>query len=118
MSFTSFAAAALQVTSPVSMDAGFSINQPMNFQQDTQGNRVIIAGGNASGFASANPAHAEDRLMPDWGGYTRQAQASAIGNLISVTITGNNNTVVLNTTQINLGNQTAIIGQLPAQAGE
>lgn len=44
------------------------------------------------------------QASPGWG-----FSASAIGNLVNVVTTGSNNTVVLNTNQINKGSQQAIL---------
>lgn len=118
MSFASITLAAFQVAAPVSMDSGFAMNQSMAFQRDGYGNRVVASG--ASQFTTSSTSRASgvsDGLMPAWGQRAAQGQATAIGNLVSVTITGNNNTVILDTTQINMGDQTAIIGQLPSGAG-
>ena len=110
MPIASFALAAAQMASPVSLDSGFAVNQAMGFQQDAQGNRVVISG--TSQLSTGTGGGTQSRLMPSWGVTATTSQATAIGNLVSVTITGNNNTVQLDTTQINLGNQTAIVGEL------
>lgn len=116
MPLASIIIAALQVSAPVSLDSGFAMNQAMAFQQDSNGNRVIKSGVGQVSNASAGTS-LRDRMMPSWGRTATVGQATALGNLLSVTVTGNNNTVVLNTTQINLGNQTAIIGQVPSGSG-
>jgi holdfast attachment protein HfaA len=117
MPFASFALAALQMSAPVSLDSGFAVNQAMSFQQDGRGNRIIVSGAGQASASSVSGNASRDRLMMDWGRATALGQATAIGNLISVTVTGNNNTVVLDTTQINLGDQTAIVGQVPSGSG-
>jgi len=43
------------------------------------------------------------------GGASMFGQASAVGNQLNVVTVGNNNTVVVNSTQINNGNQTATV---------
>ncbi|OLF75257.1 hypothetical protein AWH62_05385 [Maricaulis sp. W15] len=116
MPIASFALAAAQMASPVSLDSGFAVNQAMGFQQDAQGNRVVISGTSQLSTGTSGGG-TQSRLMPSWGVTATTSQATAIGNLVSVTITGNNNTVQLDTTQINLGNQTAIVGELPNGSG-
>lgn len=44
-----------------------------------------------------------------YGGATMQGTATAVGNQLNVVTVGNNNTVVVNSKQINNGNQTATV---------
>jgi len=44
--------------------------------------------------------------------------ATAIGNMISVDIEGNNNTVMVDASQISTGNQTAIVAHLPTSGSD
>lgn len=85
-------------------------NTPMEFQRDANFNRVVITGsasdrGQAFNLAARNAGPAADR-------------ATAIANMINVTVYGSNNTVVVQARQQNSGTQQAIVGVSPSALGQ
>ena len=86
-------------------------NTPSNFSlRDANGNLTLVNGQFVgSSFSSATGVGAANAM----GGVGMQAagsvsgQATAIGNSLNVVVVGNHNTTVVDTTQINNGNQTA-----------
>jgi holdfast attachment protein HfaA len=86
-------------------------NTPSNFSlRDANGNLTLVNGQFVgSSFSSATGVGATNAM----GGVGMQAagsvtgQATAIGNSLNVVVLGSHNTTVVDTTQINNGNQTA-----------
>ena len=87
-------------------------NAPSNFSlRDANGNLTVVNGqfvgssySSSSGAQSAS-AFGSGVGMP--GGQTASGQATAIGNSLNVVVVGNHNTTVVDSSQINNGNQTA-----------
>ena len=109
---------AMTASAQISMEASGWSQRPLNFSRDAQANRVVVTGGGASPTADLGSFRGADPQMPAWSGINAGGQATAIGNMISVEIEGNNNTVIVNASQINLGNQSAIVAHLPANGSE
>ena len=86
-------------------------NTPSNFSlRDANGNLTVVNGQFVgSAFSSATGVGAANAMggvgMQGAGSVT--GQATAIGNSLNVVVVGNHNTTVVDTTQINNGNQTA-----------
>jgi len=82
------------------------------YGRDANGNRVILDGRIMSGAdlstlsSSSSSASASASASASSSSY---AWGTAIGNQVNVITQGNYNTVVVNTTQINNGNQTAVL---------
>ena len=112
--FFSGAPAAAQI----SMEASGWAQQPLGFSRDAQANRVVVTGGGASPSAQISSFRGAGPMMPAWSGTSTGGQSTAIGNMISVEIEGNNNTVVVDASQINLGDQTAIVAHLPTSGSD
>ncbi len=81
-------------------------NRPFSAStRDADGNRVIINGRFASsGSHSSTSGVGGYNLTGQWG---VNVSSSAIGNSLNVVTTGNNNTVIVDSTQINNGDQEA-----------
>jgi len=77
-------------------------NSPIEFTRDENFNRVVITG-SASDSARTNQSQSQ----------AGRSQASAVGNLINVTIHGSNNTVVVRSHQVNTGGQQSIVAVSP-----
>ncbi|WP_290495489.1 hypothetical protein [Hyphomonas sp. UBA4494] len=109
---------AIPASAQISMEAGGWSDAPLGFSRDTQANRIIIAGGGSGSSAATGSFGSTRAMMPSWSGTTTGGSATAIGNMISVEIEGNNNTVMVDASQINLGNQSAIVAHLPTSGGD
>jgi holdfast attachment protein HfaA len=86
-------------------------NTPSNFSlRDTNGNLTLVngqfVGSNYSTSTGVGAANAQGGVGM-FGAPTTSGQATAIGNSLNVMVLGNHNTTVVDTTQINNGNQTA-----------
>lgn len=82
---------------------------PMDFQRDENFNRVVIAGSASDRGQSVNTAERNGRRAA--------GRATAIANMINVTVYGSNNTVVVHARQQNSGTQQAIVGVSPSTGG-
>jgi len=101
VSFTALILGASLAGQPISMAPGFAPNEAIGFSHDARGNRVITEG--------AVTASSGGFFTPHSRGQSGGGQATALGNLINVTVYGNNNTVVVRAKQINFGNQSAAL---------
>ena len=84
-------------------------NAPSNFSlRDANGNLTVVngqfVGSSTSSSSGAQSAYAGGVGMA---GQPMSGQATAIGNSLNVVVVGNHNTTVVDSTQINSGNQTA-----------
>ena len=84
-------------------------NTPSNFSlRDANGNLTVVngqfVGSSYSTSSGAQSAYAGGVGM---GGQPMSGQATAIGNSLNVVVVGNHNTTVVDSNQINTGNQTA-----------
>jgi holdfast attachment protein HfaA len=78
---------------------------PTGSTRDANGNRVILNGVMGSGNATTLTGVQQSGVgVPGWG---NSASASAIGNSLSVVVVGSWNTVIVDSTQINNGDQNA-----------
>lgn len=84
-------------------------NTPMDFQRDANFNRVIITGAASDRGLGLNAAARNRGPGAD--------RATAIANMINVTVYGSNNTVVVQARQQNSGTQQAIVGVSPSGLG-
>ena len=109
-----FLLSAASASAQISMEPSGWSQRPLGFSSDAQANRVVLSGGGASSSERVGPFSSATPMMPSWSGTTTGGQATAIGNMISVEIEGNNNTLVVDASQVNMGNQTAIVAHLPA----
>ncbi|WKL56978.1 holdfast anchoring protein HfaA [Asticcacaulis sp. ZE23SCel15] len=86
--------------------------------RDASGNRVIVDGVIVTGADNSVYAYGRASGAADaYSGAGAIGGASAIGNNLSVVVSGNYNTVMINSTQINNGNVTANAGTNTATAG-
>ena len=97
------------------MNAG-TANQPVNASlRDGNGNLSVVNGQFTSSSMSKMTGVQNMSAMGNsgsgvgFGGGQTTGTASAIGNSLNVITTGNNNTVIVNSTQTNNGNQTATV---------
>lgn len=86
-------------------------NAPSNFSlRDANGNLTVVngqfVGSNYSSSSGAQSASTFGSGVGMQGGQT-SGQATAIGNSLNVVVVGNHNTTVVDSSQINNGNQTA-----------
>lgn len=86
--------------------------------RDANGNRVlldgvIVTGSDQSVYSQGSTYGAGD----SYSGAGALGGATAIGNNLTVTVNGNNNTVIIDSTQINNGDITATNGKQTATAG-
>ncbi len=109
---------AIPASAQISMEAGGWSDTPLGFSRDAQANRVIVAGGGSRSSATNGSFGSTRAMMPSWSGTTTGGSATAIGNMISVDIEGNNNTVMVDAPQISTGNQTAIVAHLPTSGSD
>lgn len=97
---------------PFGMQAGQENQAPNATLRDANGNLTAINGQITSGSigagASASGAASAHSGVGTSGAGTAFGTATAIGNQLNVVTLGNNNTVVVNATQTNNGNQTAV----------
>ena len=90
-------------------DVGRPQSAPMSFQRDAQHNRVVTSGSASQGRRlMANPARR----------HRKDSRATAIANMINVTVHGSNNTVVVNARQVSTGNQKAVVAAIPSSLGQ
>ena len=86
-------------------------NTPSNFSlRDANGNLTLVNGQFVgSNFSSSTGVQTSGTLggVGTFGAQTTTGQATAIGNSLNVMVVGSHNTTVVDTTQINNGNQTA-----------
>lgn len=116
LSFAAGAHANPAVDSASYFDTGFGgvvndFNTPFEpGTRDAFGNRLVINGRIIPGDQMANlPPTLTGNFQPSFGGVGR-GQGTAIGNLLNVVIDGNNNTVVVTSSQTNEGDVTATFG--------
>jgi holdfast attachment protein HfaA len=74
--------------------------------RDANGNRVIMNGVMGSGSMSSLQGQTQTGVGMQ-GGWGNSANANAIGNSLNVVVVGSWNTVIVDSTQINNGDQTA-----------
>ena len=94
---------------------GFGVasqNTPSNFSlRDPNGNLTVVngqfVGSSFSSNTGAQTANSFGSGVGMHGAQNTSGQASAIGNALNVVVVGNHNTTVVDSTQINNGNQTA-----------
>jgi len=112
-----FAAAQSMSTNSASMNAGYGRsagqeNRMVEYStRDANGNRVIVdgvmlTGSDQSVFSSSRSSGSLDAYS-GVGGVGGYAGSTAIGNNLTVITQGNNNTVIVNSSQVNNGNVTA-----------
>ena len=87
-------------------------NTPSNFSlRDANGNLTVVngqfVGSSFSSSTGAQSASAFGSGVGMQGGQAASGQATAIGNSLNVVVVGNHNTTVVDSSQINNGNQTA-----------
>ncbi len=87
-------------------------NMPSNFSlRDANGNLTVVNGQFVGSSYSTNTGVQTSNTMGNGAGMqgmdNTYGQATAIGNSLNVVVVGNHNTTVVDTTQINNGNQTA-----------
>jgi holdfast attachment protein HfaA len=87
-------------------------NAPSNFSlRDANGNLTVVngqfVGSNYSSSTGAQTASAFGSGVGMQGAQATSGQATAIGNSLNVVVVGNHNTTVVDSSQINNGNQTA-----------
>ena len=86
-------------------------NMPSNFSlRDGNGNLTVVNGQfTGSSFSSSSGAQSASAFGSGVGvgGQPMSGQATAIGNSLNVVVVGNHNTTVVDSSQINSGNQTA-----------
>ena len=98
---------AASYNSPYGMTAGEE-NTPVNPSlRDANGNLTVVNGQFTSSSMSQQSGVQSMTLGSSGVGYGTTGTASAIGNSLNVVTTGNDNTVIVNSTQTNNGNQTA-----------
>jgi holdfast attachment protein HfaA len=118
--FAAFGASAAQAQSYNSASnyngyGASSQNAPSNYSlRDANGNLTMVNGQfeTASNYAAqsgSQNASAYSGGVGTSGAGTQYGQASAIGNSLNVVVLGSHNTTVVDTTQINNGNQTASV---------
>ncbi len=86
-------------------------NTPSNFQlRDPNGNLTLVNGQFESAqYSSQTGTQAANAGVGTSGAGAQYGQASAIGNSLNVVVLGSHNTTVVDTTQVNNGNQTATV---------
>ena len=86
-----------------------SQNTPANAQlRDPNGNLTLVDGQfRSSNFSSQNGTQSASSGVGTSGAGAQYGQASAIGNSLNVVVLGSHNTTVVDSDQINNGNQTA-----------
>ncbi len=110
---------AAQVSGEFERPFGFSYGQEQSAfdasSRDANGNRIILDGRIMTGMdqstlaTSSASAGAWAQASAGAGFGTGVAQGSAVGNQLNVITQGNWNTVIVNSTQINNGNQTNVL---------
>jgi holdfast attachment protein HfaA len=99
---------------PFGLQAGQENQTPSPSLRDANGNLTVVNGqftsanfGPSSGVSASASGAASASGVGTSGAGTAFGGATAIGNQLNVVTLGNNNTVVVNATQTNHGNQTA-----------
>ncbi len=84
-------------------------NAPSNFSlRDANGNLTVVNGQFVgSSYSSSTGAQSANASGVGTQGQYASGQATAIGNSLNVVVVGNHNTTVVDSNQINNGNQTA-----------
>jgi holdfast attachment protein HfaA len=84
-------------------------NTPSNFSlRDANGNLTVVNGQFVgSSFSTSSGAQSAYAGGVGMGGQPMSGQATAIGNSLNVVVVGSHNTTVVDSSQINTGNQTA-----------
>ena len=109
--------AAASYNSPYGMTAGQE-NQAINPSlRDSNGNLTVVNGQfTSSGFSRQTGVQSMGTIssstlssLGTTSGVGSTSTASAIGNSLNVVTVGNNNTVIVNSSQVNNGNQTATV---------
>ena len=79
--------------------------------RDANGNLTLVNGQfeTASNYQGQSGAQSASAGVGTSGAGSQYGQASAIGNQLNVVVLGSHNTTVVDTTQINNGNQTATV---------
>jgi holdfast attachment protein HfaA len=87
-----------------------SQNTPSNYSmRDANGNLTMVNGQiTASSYSSSGGAQSATAGVGMSGAGAAFGQATAIGNSLNVVVAGNHNTTIINATQTNSGNQTAV----------
>lgn len=106
-----------QVASLRSMEGGYENGRQIETQafnpssRDLNGNRLVVNGIIQSGDKTSNYTSSDSTASGLFSQAPSSAQGSviALGNLLSVSINGNNNTVVLNSRQKNNGSVSAVL---------
>lgn len=99
-------------------------NQPFDpSSRDINGNRLIvdgriITGDDLSSFSTSTLSRGGQSLSGAGFGNQGFSQNTAVGNQLNVVTQGSFNTVIIDSTQINNGNQTAILGGPQTQQRE
>ena len=77
---------------------------------DPNGNLTMVNGQiTSANFGMSSGAGMASAGVGTAGAGTAYGQAQAVGNQLDVTTVGFNNTVIINSTQTNTGNQTAVV---------
>lgn len=91
----------------------YTQNQPSNYSlRDSNGNLTVVDGQFTSSNYGYNQGYQQSTTsggVGTSGAGAAYGQASAVGNQLNVVTVGNNNTVVVDSTQINNGNQNASV---------
>lgn len=79
--------------------------------RDVNGNRIIIDGRMVVGddLSSLSTSGVFQHNYRGWGSGLSQPQSNAIGNQLNVITNGDHNTIVIDNTQINNGNQSVVL---------
>ncbi len=88
---------------------GANMNQTSSYQlRDQNGNLTMVDGRVTSAqYSQGSGAQYAGGGVGTGGAMNAYGQATAIGNQLSVTVIGSRNTTIIDSTQINNGNQTA-----------
>lgn len=88
---------------------GANMNQTSSYQlRDGNGNLTMVDGRPVSAqYSQGSGAQYAGGGVGTGGAMNAYGQATAIGNQLSVTVIGSRNTTIIDSTQINNGNQTA-----------
>lgn len=110
--------AAPQTTTPKSFESGYANSKAIQSEtfnpttRDANGNRIVLNGilqMDSSNTSYSHSAASNASLLPGFETNASKASVSAVANLLSITISGNHNTIILNSRQTNSGNVTAIL---------
>jgi len=94
---------------PIGMSSSASMNAPVNSSlRDANGNLTVVDGQiTSSSFAEVGGVQSFSAGTSTGGVGGTTGQATAIGNQLNVVTTGSNNIVIVDSTQINNGDQNA-----------